>query len=60
MAGLDERGTLRQERGKPPTPRPVEAVRCYKCGRIVAELAAGSLVRVKCACNAFNVIERQA
>lgn len=40
----------------PPTPRPVpEVVRCWACGRIVAEVAPDSCVRILCKCNAWNV-----
>jgi phage FluMu protein Com len=39
---------------------PVVPVRCWRCGRIVAEVAAGSCVRIKCHCNAWTVHTQQA
>ena len=40
---------------KPPAPVPVVPLRCWRRGRIVAEVAAGSCVRIKCHCNAWTV-----
>lgn len=40
-------------------PSDLDTWRCGRCGRILARLnlAPGSVVEVKCACNAFNTLQ---